>query len=59
MSDTFTLEVDKDLSALIRQVIREVLHTGRFDPDDEDRLMDLRDELVEYETELHNRSKTG
>lgn len=42
------LQVDVGLANLLRDVIGEVLFTGRFMEDDEDRLMDLRDQLTAF-----------
>lgn len=43
-----TIEVDVDLANLLRDAIKELLFTGRFDESDEDKLMDLRDQLRDF-----------
>jgi len=43
-----TLELDVQIANLLREVIKEVLFTGRFDESDEDQLMELRDKLYAY-----------
>jgi len=43
-----TLQLDVQIANLLREVIKEVLFTGRFDESDEDQLMELRDKLYTY-----------
>jgi pyruvate/2-oxoglutarate dehydrogenase complex dihydrolipoamide acyltransferase (E2) component len=42
------IEVDRDLAIVLREAINEVLHTGRFDESDEDKLMELRAQLRNF-----------
>ena len=50
MSDKLTLELDRDEAYLLLRVVREGLDLGCGDleQDDEDRVMDIRDALLEY-----------
>ena len=58
MSDKLTLELDRDEAYLLLRVVREGLDNGCGDleQDDEDRVMDIRDALLEYLSEV---DKTG
>lgn len=50
MSNKLTLELDRDEAYLILRVIREALDNGCGDleVDDEDRVMNVRDALVDF-----------
>ena len=43
-----TIEVDVDLANLLRKAINEILHEDILDESDEDKLMDLRDQLRDF-----------
>jgi hypothetical protein len=50
MTDKLTLELDRDEAYLLLRVVREGLDNGcgNLEVDDEDRVMDIRDQLLNW-----------